>query len=251
MTNNRWGPTTAPKLLAIHGFADEGTAFARLGRSTLTEHFELIAPDLPGFGGMPLPEKFDPTIAGYSAFIIDLADQVSPDAPAGLIAHSVGSVIAVEAARKCPDRISSLMSIEGNLTAEDAYFSGQAADFETPEAFKPHIEAHIAAMAEADPKLGRYSAAARRADATAMWRLGRDAARQGNLVGDAYLKLESLNVTTLYYWGRHNTPAQTAAFIDAHRQINAREFSDAGHWVFEDASEETARIAREFFEARF
>ena len=45
-------------------------------------------------------------------------------------------MIAVEAAARLGDGFGGLFSIEGNLTADDAFFSGRAAEFTDPVAFK-------------------------------------------------------------------------------------------------------------------
>ena len=244
-----WGDSDSPTLIAIHGFADEGAAFSKLGASPLSDVFELVAPDLPGFGASPILDRFEPTLDGYADFTLALADAVSPNEPVGLIAHSVGSAIAVKAALQRPGRVAALMSIEGNLTAQDAYFSSRAADYATPAEFKPAFERHVAGLTQTSPALARYLTALRRADPTAMWRLGQDAAEQGpgNRFGDAFLSLTAHGLPTLYYWGRHNTPSVTADFIDAHRALNAVEFHNTGHWVFYDAPEETADAAARFF----
>jgi len=180
-----------------------------------------------------------------------LADALSPDRPVGLIAHSVGSPIAVAAAQGRPDRVHAILSIEGNLTAEDAYFSGRAAEYEDAEQFKSAFSNQIRAMATDNHALCRYADAIEMADAASMWRLGRDAARlgEGEAFGHAYLNLSALDVRSQYLWGRHNTPRATAAFIDRHRLAN-REFRRSGHWKSVDAPEETSSIARELFAAQ-
>ncbi|GHH25276.1 hypothetical protein GCM10008023_38450 [Sphingomonas glacialis] len=78
-----------------------------------------------------------------------------------------------------PGRFTALLSIEGNLTSEDAYFSGQATGFADPDAFKRVFVTSIRDMATRDPAMGRYATAVAGADALAMWRLGRDAAELG------------------------------------------------------------------------
>jgi hypothetical protein len=64
--------------------------------------------------------------------------------------------------------LTGLFSIEGNLTADDAYFSGKAADHDEPISFKRAFLDEIWAMATSQLILRRYHAAATMADAQAV-----------------------------------------------------------------------------------
>ncbi len=67
-----------------------------------------------------------------------------------VIAHSVASVIASLAARHPDSGIHTIISLEGNLTAADAYFSGMAADYENPIAFHDAFLVRLDEMAQSD-----------------------------------------------------------------------------------------------------
>lgn len=246
----RAGDPSAPKAICLHGFADDGTAFAPLDGTVLTEDFELIAVDLPGFGASDAAT--DARIAPLAQFVLRLAEAISPSRRVALIGHSIGSAIAVEAARARPDRVGAVLSIEGNLTDADAYFSGRAAGYDDEGSFKSEFVADVERMAADQPALTRYLAAVRRADPTSMWTLGRDAAERGeeNAFGRALLVLPGMGVAVTYLWGRHNTPASTIAFVDEHlanSDVASREFTKSGHWKSVDAPDATGRIARDAF----
>jgi pimeloyl-ACP methyl ester carboxylesterase len=240
------GPATAPVVIAIHGFADDSTAFTSLAKTPLTKAVRLVLCDLPGFGKSP--RQGDARISDLAAFVLRLADALSPIAPVGLIAHSVGSTIGVEAAHRRPDRIRAILSIEGNLTPPDAYFSGKAAKFNDANSFKAQFCYEIAEMAKRHRTMRRYRNVIKLADAVSMWELGQDAARLGvgNRFGTDYHRLADHRIETLYLWGRHNTPIETARFIDEN-QLPSYEFSQSGHWKSVDAPLETGAIARTFF----
>ena len=70
-----------------------------------------------------------------------------------------------------------LVLIEGNLTAEDAYFSGRAADFDDAHVFKQCFLDDIWTLAQTRKVMRRYFAAIMLADPIAMWQLGRDVRR--------------------------------------------------------------------------
>lgn len=195
------------KILCLPAFADDGTAFTPLSASVVAKHFELIVCDLPGFGAsLPLPGQA--SLGAYADFMLRVADAMSPARPAGLAAHSLSATIAVEAALRAPKRIGAVFSMEGNLTAADAYLSGRAAAFGDAEAFKTAFKEAVWEMAEADPRIRRYYSAVRMADAASMWRIGQDAARLGedDGFGRAYLRLSALGVANVYLWARKDTP---------------------------------------------
>jgi pimeloyl-ACP methyl ester carboxylesterase len=137
-----------------------------------------------------------------------------------------------------------LFSIEGNLTAEDAYFSGRAANFDNPYAFKQRLLDDLWTMAQTQPPLRRFHGTMMQADAVAMWTLGRDARRLsvGDAPGQAYLRVQS----SLYYWSPHNTAESTRDWIARSGMANLQ-FTDASHWPTIDQPAETARAIQSFF----
>ncbi len=248
----RSGPASAPKVICVHGFADDGAAFAGLAGTALTARFELVAPDLPGFGASHPFADDAATISAFADHIVDLAARISPSRPVALIGHSIGAAIAIEAALRRPRAIAHVMSIEGNLTEEDAYFSGRAAGYRDPAAFKRDFVADIERMSAEQLTPLRYVEAARRARAKSMWRLGRDAAEKGRNdgFGEALLLLSSTGVSGLYLWGRRNAPAATARFVDerlAASKVRVREYTQSGHWKMIDDPDATGRLAGEAF----
>ncbi len=245
----RFGPGRCRKILCLPAFADDGTAFTDLGAAAIAERYELIVCDLPGFGASP-PLPGNAAISACAEFVVRLADAVSPDRAVGVIAHSLSAAVAVEAALRAPERFAAILSIEGNITAADAYLSGQAATYDDAETFKAAFADRIWTLAQSDPTLRRYHRAVRTSNAQAMWALGRDAVLRGadDAFGMSYLRLADRNVATLYLWSRRNTSQGTAAFIDRHVLPNY-EFAVSGHWKASDAPEETSRIALTFFDS--
>ncbi len=240
------GVATAPVVITIHGFADDSSAFTPLADTALNKSFRLVFCDLPGFGMSPAKNRS--RIGDLAAFVLRLADAMSPSEPVGLMAHSVGSPIAVAAAHAGPERVGAILSIEGNLTHQDAYFSGRAAKYGEPTAFKAAFCDQVAAMAKENHSMDRYRAAVETADAQAMWELGKDAATLGlnDGFGLAYRHLAVLGIETLYLWGRHNSPSDTIQFVDQNQLANV-EFVSSGHWKSVDDPNATGAIANRFF----
>lgn len=71
--------------------------------------------------------------------------------------------------------IRTILSLEGNLTEDDVYFSGIAAEHDTPVTFR---EAFLSRLdeASADPIMVRYRSRVVRADPHALWILGNEVA---------------------------------------------------------------------------
>jgi hypothetical protein len=90
-----------------------------------------------------------------------------------LVGHSLASIIATRAAQLLDCSPTLLISIEGNLTPADAYFSGQAARFDGPEAVHAWFQAKIVEMAKHDEVVRQYSCRFEFADPKTLWTLGR------------------------------------------------------------------------------
>jgi pimeloyl-ACP methyl ester carboxylesterase len=239
------GPVTAPCLVMVHAFACCGMDFLPLFNTELADAYRLVAVDLPGFGGSP-KQGGPGAIADHAIALAGLLEKLSQGKRAVVAAHSVGSMIAVEAIRQMEIGPAGLFTIEGNLTASDAYFSGKAADFDDPHEFKDAFLDELWRSGSAKPILKTYHADATLADAEAMWRLGCDARRMsvGDAPGQAYL---SLRCPTQYYWSAENVPVETMTWIAA-SGISAIQFTGASHWPMIDIPAETSKEMRQFFD---
>jgi len=244
MLVRRVGRAGGQKLLCLHGFADSGLAFLPFSDTALSDCFDLVLIDLPGFGASPSIPGFG-LIRDHARLVAELAVALSPDEPVGLIGHSIGSAIAVIAADLLSPAPLGLFSIEGNLTEDDAYFTGKAADWEDCEAFKVSFLEEIWELAAENIDLRRYYGGVVMAGATAMWRLGRDAKRisAGNRVGHAY---RALKVPGLYYWCEATTPPSTRQYIEDY-SIPNRRYPAASHWPMVADPQATASAVIEFF----
>lgn len=240
----RFGSADAPKLICLHGFADSSHMYAPLSETVLIDRFEVIAVDLPGFGASPRDPSIN-LIQDFARTITALAAVISPGEPVGLIGHSIASAIAVDMVPELALVPIGLLSIEGNLTEADAYFSGMAADWNSPNSFKEAFCNEIWDASEKNRDLRRYFGGVVLADATAMWHLGNDARRvsAGDAVGKAYM---SVNVPTLYYWGAATTPNRTREFIEKNSLSN-HQYTIESHWPTVASPIATAEVINEFF----
>lgn len=101
-------------LLLLHGFDSSLLEFRRLVPLLASRH-RLLIPDLYGFGFCPRPDLGDYSPAGVLGHLEALLDVLparlglAGTVPVGVIGASMGGSVAVELARRLPDRIDRLL----------------------------------------------------------------------------------------------------------------------------------------------
>jgi pimeloyl-ACP methyl ester carboxylesterase len=97
-------------LLLIHGDLSEGLQTWARQIESLAAHHRLLVPDRRGHGASPRePRSY--TIAGDAIDALDVADRAGADR-FHLAGHSYGGLVAIEVARRAPERVSSLHLLE-------------------------------------------------------------------------------------------------------------------------------------------
>src|ERR1700726_1081521 len=107
-TGGRDFDCSLPTIVLLHGAGFDHTTWALHSRWFAHHGYGVLAPDLPGHGrsiGAPLTTIAD--MADWTAALLDAAGA----AKAHLIGHSMGSLIALEAAARHPARVSALSLI--------------------------------------------------------------------------------------------------------------------------------------------
>lgn len=242
------GASHGDALVFLHAFGDSGYCYADMFASSSLGQYRLIAFDLWGFGTSPRRPDVR-TVEDYALALEDLILATCPNRKVGLVGHSIAASIAVRIANRLGNRIAGVFSIEGNLTPDDAMFTGRAAEFDDPIAFKRRFLDDIWRMGQDSDELRHYYSGARLGDAHSMWHLGRDAKRisPDNALGEAF---RGLSRPKLYYWSKTSTPASTAEWIER-TEIPNRVYSGAGHWPMVTQPERTAMAVAEFFADKF
>ena len=204
--------------------------FAPLQDTALAQHYRLRPLDLPGFAGRPaLPGPT--TLEALAEVMHEIA--VREDART-LVAHSVASIIASLAAGRSDSPVETIVSLEGNLTAEDAYFSGTAADYDDAESLKTAFLARLEEMAETQPVVRRYAETVQHADPRALWELGCDARRfsKTHIPGDVL----SRAAEAIYLYNPNNCATASLAWL-ARSGMKAVVLEGASHWPSVDQPE--------------
>ncbi|HEV2098303.1 MAG TPA: alpha/beta fold hydrolase, partial [Stellaceae bacterium] len=112
------GPTDAPSLLLLHGFPSACHMFRDL-IPRLADRYHLVAPDLPGFGqsAMPSRSEFKYTFANL-AHVIDRFTEIVGLTRFAIYIFDYGAPVGLRIALKHPQRISAIVSQNGNAYEE-------------------------------------------------------------------------------------------------------------------------------------
>ncbi|CCH41652.1 putative hydrolase [Wickerhamomyces ciferrii] len=119
------GSSSKPTFLLLHGFPTSSHMFRNL-IPILAPHFHVIAPDLPGFGFTETPEGYVHTFDNLAKTIDQFTESLKLDKFAVYI-FDYGSPVAIRLALNHPERISAIVSQNGN-----AYDEGLDSDFWAP-----------------------------------------------------------------------------------------------------------------------
>jgi pimeloyl-ACP methyl ester carboxylesterase len=110
----RWGPASSPMqppLCLLHGWLDVGDTFQFIVDAFKMD-WPIVAPDWRGFGHSEWPQEgygFPDYLGDFDA----LLDQISPEVPVRIVGHSMGGNIANLYAGLRPERVRSVVNLEG------------------------------------------------------------------------------------------------------------------------------------------
>jgi lipase len=102
-------------------------------------------PDLPGYGTKQHYPPEAVSVGAAADFIYAYIHELGYDR-AHLVAHSIGGAVAVIVARRYPKAVASIVSVEGNFTLKDAFWTQQLARMDRSE-----VDALLASY-RADPR---------------------------------------------------------------------------------------------------
>ncbi|MGI9352373.1 MAG: alpha/beta fold hydrolase [Rhizobiaceae bacterium] len=210
-------------MICIAGFGDNASMFDNLLTTNLSEEYDLRPLDLPGFGAQS--ELKQTTLRALADFVLEEAVRSNSHY---IMAHSVASIIATLAAEASNDFIEEIISLEGNITAADAYFSGTAANFENALDFRRSFLVRLSEMSmDNDPILTRYSAMFEACDPLAAWQLGSDACAfsKANVPGERLIAAARVH----YLFNPDNCPPETIDWL-AKSEMKQTVLTGASHW---------------------
>lgn len=220
----RIGDQSLPAILFIPAFGDTSEVYTPLTETDLLNHYCLVLAELPGFGGAP-PLNKPTTLENLASVVHSISNK--EDAYI-IVAHSVASIIASLAARQTSSVIDTIISLEGNLTPEDAYHSGTAADFNDAKEFHTAFLERLKKLAVEDPALIRFRAAVATANTKALWELGCDAHDFSSKHSPGKVLCQVNNV--FYFYNPDNCPQATLGWLE-NNSINRVQLDGVSHWM--------------------
>ncbi|AXT25546.1 alpha/beta hydrolase [Ruegeria sp. AD91A] len=218
-----------PVILCIGGFGDNASMFEGLADTHIAENYRLLPFNLPGFGAPPLSGRT--TLSALAQFVADRANECEAEI---ILAHSVASIIASLAAGKPGCSLTTILSLEENITADDAYFSGTAADYDDPASFRRAFLDRLDEMSTTAPIIHRYRQAVSEANPVALWQLGADARRFSAKYEPGMVLQNAAMVTYLY--NPENCPKTTIEWL-SENPMDRIVLDNATHWASVDQPE--------------
>ncbi|HEX3141799.1 MAG TPA: alpha/beta hydrolase, partial [Rhizobacter sp.] len=97
-----------PTMVFIHGAMHDHSVWALQTRALAHHGHAVLAVDLPGHGRSAGPAPA--SVEAAAQWIVDLLDSAGVQR-AALVGHSMGSLIALEAAARAPDRVAGLVLV--------------------------------------------------------------------------------------------------------------------------------------------
>jgi len=218
---------------------------------TLTGHAQLLAPDLPGYGGSPLGHT-EPTLEGYRTWLLAFLDAAGIQA-AVLVGLSLGGGIALRTALDAPTRIAGLVllapygvsprlpgSKTGHLAVHAPHAAAQATLRHSDRLLRSGLRALLhRPNAVSDELLGQVRALLARPDGQAAW----SAFQHHEALWTrprTYLaaQLGAIGCPVLLLSGEHDGLVPPDDVRAATTRIHHARFTlvaDAGHWLPRDA----------------
>jgi pimeloyl-ACP methyl ester carboxylesterase len=126
-----WGDADAPTLFFFHGWGDTGASF-QFVVDALERPWRVVAPDWRGFG----LSQWNDGVYFFQDYLADLdalLERYSPEAPARIVGHSMGGIVASLYAGIRPERVSHFANLEG-------FVFWTAAPLESPERFETWLK---------------------------------------------------------------------------------------------------------------
>jgi pimeloyl-ACP methyl ester carboxylesterase len=94
-------------LLILHGWGSSHYSWAKVQAILADKGYQVIVPDLPGFGDSPAPQN-PQTVGDYSDFVLKLVEKINLSS-FYLLGHSFGGRVAIKFTRQNPQRVKKLI----------------------------------------------------------------------------------------------------------------------------------------------
>lgn len=233
---------SGPALVWIHGLGESSTSFDPCVRHAALDGYSHVLVDLPGYGRSAhadAPEALEPLADHLAAWL-------AREAPAVVIGHSMGGVLATFIAERTPVR--GIVNIDGNLSRDDCNFSAQVLPYTIVD-FARHgfaaMRDRVYADGAASPPLRGYHAAMCFASPAVFYGHARDLVALSERE-ELAPRLAALTVPALYLAGVPDGICAHSRALLASHGIRWLPIEPAGHWLYLDQPDAFAAAVAEF-----
>lgn len=237
-TRQSEGARKGPAILFVHGLGESGLCFESLIRSEIFDPFQLVVPDLYGYG-RSLWLKKPRAFAGHISDLTVLLDRLEVDSCI-IVGHSMGGVLATFLARELQDRAKALVNIEGNISLGDCVFSHQTtkrpiSDF-LERGFSEFLD-EVYRQGLDDNALRGYSTSLRFSDPRTFYFNAKELV-ETTLRENLARHMVELDIPTIYIAGIPRGVCQESLEILEKNAVNLGVIEESGHWPFIDHERE-------------
>jgi pimeloyl-ACP methyl ester carboxylesterase len=243
-----------PTVLFIHGIGESGFCFLEAFQAPLLSDFNIVVPDLLGFGRSSPAADQDYTFSKQITRMCALLDSLSVN-EFNLVGHSMGGNIGTLFCHQHDDQVLSFVNIEGDLTSDNRFITDPAmqseADGRFEEWFRDDFAQHqIMNLCHQWPSTVRYLASLNMCRSSSFLACVHEIydlmepLPDSNiaLIGKAYLEL---NTPRVFCWGTESL-SESAQAILAGSTLQHKVFSESFHWVMLDQSIQFYSFLSEF-----
>ncbi len=239
-------------ILFIHGIGESGLCFIEALTHPSLAEFNIVIPDLTGFGRSRAAETEDYSLEAQALRIGGLLDVLELEA-IHLIGHSMGGDIGTVVCERRPHAVRTFVNVEGNLTPADGFITSRAMEAEKNGRFEEWLRGEfchetIAGWAIDSPSAVRYLASIQMCRPEAFLNSARQVCElnesapdgNGSVIGQQFMNL-SLRKT--FCWG--SIGEDSKSFLRKN-SIPNKEFPGTSHWVMIDAADNFYGYVAEF-----
>lgn len=243
-------------IVCLHGLGESGLSFAEIFTRPELADYNLVVPDLLGFGRSSMAANGDYSFKTQARRIWRGLDQLRVQT-ATFVGHSLGGNLAtLMTGWDEGGRVKAFVNVEGNLTPDDMFISGQAAKAEKQGRFAEWFATEFTQdkvfrdLAQKRPSGMRYFASLLFCRPEA-FRVSALELVDENELSDTPPATKiarlfmSLEIPKIFFWGSEGLSATSKDFL-RQSEICHREFVGAAHWVMVDRAEEFYPFLREF-----
>ena len=234
-----------PTLFCLHGLGDSGTVFLEAFQETRLEAFNILAPDLLGYGESTQASDDDYCFYKQITRLYQLLDHLRITKFI-LIGHSMGGDIGtLMCAHDVQNRILAFVNIEGDLSQGDRFITDQALaaektgtfEFWLRHSFTDEIVPHI--LNNFDQTCRRYQASLRLCqthaflqNAKEIYALNEDQPpHQHGIIASIF---DSLPTRKTFFWASGSLSKQSQKYLDDKPYSHTPPFEYASHWIMHD-----------------